>query len=305
MGTFTRRRAVAAITLVAALAPAAMASAATAPPAAPTALTARLANAAVLTWTDNATDETGFVIERALSAQGYGVVGTVGPNVTTFTDPSTAVAAYAYRVRARNDRGFSAYSSPAELFVLSTNGTFPVAIAATSASGTAPLTATFSSTWGTVPGTIANWYFGDGTSAVGTSGVPVSHTFSGFGTYAATLVVRIPSQFGFGYASGTAVTLVTAAAPALRAPTAVRATSTTRSRVALTWTNPVSDATSIRVLRCVQGRCATRATVADLGSSATSFTDTTVSGTTYVYRLVASNAAGATATSTDVTIRSR
>lgn len=38
-----------------------------------------------LTWRDNAADETGFVIERNTS-RGYITVGSVGPNVTTWTD---------------------------------------------------------------------------------------------------------------------------------------------------------------------------------------------------------------------------
>ena len=45
-------------------------------------------NSLRLTWTDNALDETGFVIERNTS-HGYIVVGTVGPNVTSWIDDGT------------------------------------------------------------------------------------------------------------------------------------------------------------------------------------------------------------------------
>ena len=57
-----------------------------------------------LTWQDNADNELGFQISRATSPGGpWSVVGTVGANVTTYTDtglhPSTT---YYYEVAAFN-----------------------------------------------------------------------------------------------------------------------------------------------------------------------------------------------------------
>lgn len=58
-----------------------------------------------LNWTDNSNNETGFLIERAVSTTTpvWGQIGTVSANVTTFSDtswlPSTT---YIYRVRAVN-----------------------------------------------------------------------------------------------------------------------------------------------------------------------------------------------------------
>ena len=54
-----------------------------------------------LTWADNSNDETGFVIERATGNGAFAVLTTVGANVTTFADTSTAAStSYQYRVKA-------------------------------------------------------------------------------------------------------------------------------------------------------------------------------------------------------------
>jgi len=66
-----------------------------------------------LTWQDNATNETGFEIERAPAVAGtFAKIGTTGANVVKFAD--TAVLAGAcYRVRAVNAVGASGYSNVA------------------------------------------------------------------------------------------------------------------------------------------------------------------------------------------------
>lgn len=69
-----------------------------------------------LVWMDNATNETGFQIERKKGTGGtYGQIAAVGANVTNYSNaglvPGTT---YVYRVRASNDDGFSAYSPEAQ-----------------------------------------------------------------------------------------------------------------------------------------------------------------------------------------------
>ena len=54
-----------------------------------------------LTWADQSSDETGFVIERATGNGAFAVLTTVGANVTTFADTTvTASTSYQYRVKA-------------------------------------------------------------------------------------------------------------------------------------------------------------------------------------------------------------
>jgi hypothetical protein len=88
------------------------------PPAAPTGLAAAAAsyNQINLTWTDNATDESGFQIERCTSAgcSNWAQIATVGANVTAFSNTGLAAStSYSYRVRAYNDGGSSDYSNTA------------------------------------------------------------------------------------------------------------------------------------------------------------------------------------------------
>jgi putative transposon-encoded protein len=65
-----------------------------------------------LTWNDNSSDETGFKIERRSGGGAFVEVATTAANVVTFSDSGLAAAtSYAYRARAFNAVGPSAYSS--------------------------------------------------------------------------------------------------------------------------------------------------------------------------------------------------
>lgn len=89
---------------------------ATAPtPIAPTRLTVNRAatSTCVLTWDDNATDETAYLVERCDPTTGiWSQINSVSANTTTYTDAnSPAGKAVNYRVRAANANGNSAYSN--------------------------------------------------------------------------------------------------------------------------------------------------------------------------------------------------
>lgn len=86
------------------------------PPAAPTnlAATATSGTQVQLTWTDNATNETGFQIERSTGGTTFAQVATVGMGVTSYLDPGLNTGAqYFYRIRAANAGGTSGYSNVA------------------------------------------------------------------------------------------------------------------------------------------------------------------------------------------------
>jgi hypothetical protein len=91
-------------------------------PATPTNLTAALQTgpAVLLTWTDNANNETGFVIERADNGGAFNLLATIPARNNTgsvsYTD-STVVAgsAYQYRVAAVNSAGSSLFSNTASI----------------------------------------------------------------------------------------------------------------------------------------------------------------------------------------------
>jgi M6 family metalloprotease-like protein len=73
------------------------------PPAAPTlqSATAVAYNQVNLVWTDNASDETAYEVQRATGGGSYSTVATLGANVVSYSDASvSASTAYNYKVRA-------------------------------------------------------------------------------------------------------------------------------------------------------------------------------------------------------------
>lgn len=67
-----------------------------------------------LNWTDNSSNETGFIIERSQkdSNNWFTIVGTVAPNTTTFRDTGLSPdSTYVYQIKAINDELSSSYSS--------------------------------------------------------------------------------------------------------------------------------------------------------------------------------------------------
>ncbi|HXU35335.1 MAG TPA: choice-of-anchor D domain-containing protein [Blastocatellia bacterium] len=79
-------------------------------PVAPSDLTATAVSSTQvnLAWKDNSGDEQGFRIERSLDGFNFGEIGTVGPNVTAFSDTNAfADTIFFYRVFAFNDFGNS------------------------------------------------------------------------------------------------------------------------------------------------------------------------------------------------------
>jgi hypothetical protein len=112
-------------------------SAAAATPAAPTNLTATATSGTTinLSWTDNATNETGYVIEGRVGNSGYSVIpGTIGANSTGATITGlTAGITYTFRVKARNASGDSGYSNEASATTPGGNSGGPCVVNGTTA----------------------------------------------------------------------------------------------------------------------------------------------------------------------------
>ena len=89
-------------------------------PAAPSGLTATaLAGKQIrLNWT-NLLGEGGYYIERSLNGSTWSQIGSVGADVTTYTDTGlTAGTRYYYRIRAYNSSGNGAYSTAVNLLAI-------------------------------------------------------------------------------------------------------------------------------------------------------------------------------------------
>jgi FtsP/CotA-like multicopper oxidase with cupredoxin domain len=90
------------------------------PPAAPTSLTVALTFGPTITlnWVDNSTNETSFVVERAIGSGAFSTLATVGANVTQYVDlTGGANTTYRYRVAANNPLGNSAFSNTVQVVV--------------------------------------------------------------------------------------------------------------------------------------------------------------------------------------------
>jgi alpha-tubulin suppressor-like RCC1 family protein/subtilisin family serine protease len=92
-------------------------------PGAPTSLVATAVSGTQinLSWTDNASNESGFKIERKLGSGGtYAQIATVSANVTTYSSTGLSLSStYYYRVCATNAVGDSSYSNEANATTLS------------------------------------------------------------------------------------------------------------------------------------------------------------------------------------------
>jgi len=70
-----------------------------------------------LTWTDNSTNEDGFIIEKETLTDAFVVIDTVGAGINIFQDLSVTNLTYNYRVKAYNVTGSSAYSNIGQVSV--------------------------------------------------------------------------------------------------------------------------------------------------------------------------------------------
>lgn len=108
-------------------------------PKAPSALAATAASATQinLSWTDNASDETGFEVERSADALSFTKIADLGPNVTSYQHTGLMPATrYWYRVLAKNPAGKSAYSNIANATTQQVVPNAPSGLSATAASST-------------------------------------------------------------------------------------------------------------------------------------------------------------------------
>lgn len=90
------------------------------PPVTPSGLVASLSGGSVvLSWSDNATNESGYSVYRSQNGgKGWSLVGQTGVNVAAYTDSSVQAGKnYVYRVQAYNGTGTSSYSNQVSISV--------------------------------------------------------------------------------------------------------------------------------------------------------------------------------------------
>ena len=112
-------------------------------PAAPSGLSASAASSTQinLVWVDNATNETGYKVERKTGTAGtWGQIGTAGASATSYPDTTcSSSTTYYYRVRATNSAGDSSFSNEV-------SGTTPAPLTCTTLSCASPMVGSLSTT---------------------------------------------------------------------------------------------------------------------------------------------------------------
>ena len=262
-------------------------------PSAPSSLTATAVSSGQinLTWTDNATTEDGFRIDRSSDGTSFATLAWVGPNVTSYNNtgrpPSTT---YYYRLVAYNSLGYSAPSNTASAT------TFPP-IAAPSGLTATPVSGTrIDLAW--TDNTTNETGFRVHRSTDGTTFTFLANVGANATTYASTSLTPTTTYYyrvttvevgGAESAPSNVASATTFGVPA--APSGLTATAISSTAITLTWTDNASSEDGFRIDRSTNG--VNFGTAAWVGPNVTTFTNTgRTPGTTYYYRVVAYNANG-------------
>jgi mono/diheme cytochrome c family protein len=291
---------------------------ATAGPApAPTAATA-LAGTAVsasridLTWVDNAGDETGFRLERAAnSAFTSGLATfTVGANTVSYSDTTlSAGTTYFYRVFATNAAGDSTASNTGSATTLAAAVTVPAA--PSSLAATASSASRIDLTWVDNAGNETGFRIQRSTNGTFSANLVSAAAAAGAVSYSDTTLSAGTTYFyrvfatnaaGDSAASSTA-SATTPAAPVTvpAAPSSLAATPVSATRVDLTWTDASNNEAGFVVQRATNTAFTTGTTSFTTAPNTSTYSDTAVAaGTSYYYRVSASNTAGSSAPSNTV-----
>jgi hypothetical protein len=266
-------------------------------PDAPTALTAVQAGeggaavaGVVLSWRDAATNEDGFELERAGEDGAFAPVGTVGADVTRFTDARVEhERAYRYRVRAHNASGASAWVEAAVALPAPAPAALRVERSTAHALVLAWEDRALRETAYRVeraPAAEAPRYALLATLPAGASG------YTDTGLAPDTAYAYRVSAVGPTGASHAELSARTPALP--EAPSALVAQAAGPGAVVLRWSLPAGARTGLELERATDGGA--WAPLASLGGDATAHVDVTAQAEReYLYRLRASAAAGASA----------
>jgi len=269
-----------------------------------------------LTWTDNATDETGFVLQRSDNGGAFvtiatpagnaaGVTGAMSYVDTTVTPGNT----YAYQVCAVNGLLVSsAYSAPANVTVPA------IPLAPTSLAATLQFGPQVSLTW-TDNATNETGFVlqrSDNGGAFVTIATPAGNAPGATG---AMSYVDTTAQAGHNYVyqvcavniagtSGYSNAAIVSVPVAPAAPTSLGATVQSGPRIRLTFRDNATNETGFEVWRAVNGGASTLLTTlpANAGTGNVTYTDTTVvAGMAYAYQVRAVNGVSPSAYSNTAT----
>jgi chitodextrinase len=249
-----------------------------------------------LTWQDNSSNESGFIVQRASSSSGpWTQIGLMGANVTSCAHTGlTAATTYFYRVCAYNTSGNSAFSAVTS----ATTQALPDTTAPSIPSGitaTATSTSQVSVSWGASTETGGSGLAGyqvyrNGT--VVTTTTATSYTDSGLSANTSYCYTIVASDNAGNNSSASSETCATTpspssanpAAPSNLATTAVDSTDST-----LDWQDNSNNELGFQIQRATSSN-GPWSVVGSVGANVTTYTDTGLDpSTTYYYEVDAFN----------------
>ena len=270
-----------------------------------------------LTWTDNATNEDSYVVERADNGGAFAVLlgaSALPANSAAYTDTTVLPGNnYKYRVAAVNAiSGPSAYSNEATLAVPAIPAAPAPLVGVLQNPGSGPqvsLTWVISGAGGVETGfTLERSVNGGAFAALAT---PTAGTVSYIDTtvlpgrtYAYRVNAFNPSGTSAWTVSGTIAVPTVPAAPTGLQRTITRTTAGPDT-VVLRWTDRANNETGFTIQRATDSGFTTNLTSLSVGTNVTRYTDAVAHGATYYYRVRAFNLGGASAWSVMVNVTTR
>lgn len=285
------------------------------PPANPSGLTATVLSqtSVKLDWADNSGNETAFEIERAPeSASGSGqpgafqLVGTVGSNITTYTDNGlTAFTTYFYQVRASNSGGPSGYAGPVQVKTLDNIPVAPINLGAVPLSNSSIQLSWTDKSNNELGFEVQRSLDGSTFTPVTTSLAPDATQFTDSGLAGNTIYTYRVRAFNSG--GNSAFTNEASATTFPNPPSAptglaitVPAAPNGITSLQLNWTDTSDNESGFKVERSTDGfqSAANTTLVTTTGTNVTSYLDEGLgANATYYYRVRATNAGGDSANS--------
>ena len=272
-------------------------------PAAPSGLAATAVSSSQinLSWADNSSNETGFVVGRSTVSGGpYTDVITVGANVTSTSNTGlSASTTYYYVVRAYNGAGSSANSAQASATTLPLPPAAPSGLTATAVSESQINLAWTDNSSNEANFTVARSTTAGGpyTDIVTLAANTTSYNNTGLSASTTYYYVVRASNTGGSSANSAEASATTLQPPTPPAPSGLTATAVSSSQINLSWTDNSSNESGFIV-----GRSTTSGgpytDVITVGANVTSTSNTGLSAsTTYYYVVRAYNGSGSSVNS--------
>ncbi len=268
-------------------------------PAAPSNATATLqAGPQILVaWTDNSTNETGFVIQRSINGGTFATLVTTGANITSYTDTTVTLGnTYQYRVAAVNGAVSSAYATTNSVTVAFAP-TAPSNAAATLQAGPQILVAWTDSSTNETGFVIQRSVNGGAFATLVTTSANITSYTDTTVTPGNTYQYRVAAVNAAGSSAYATTLSVTVPAPPPLPPSNATATIQAGPQILVAWTDNSNNETGFVIQRSINGGAF--AALVTTTANITNYTDTTVTpGNTYQYQVAAVNAVGSSAYAT-------